>query len=227
MARARSAPPEAAFESILAETPRGEVAMRLYQAPGATAGAVLVGGVGGGFDSPARDLYAWLGGTLPRDGIAVVRVRFRRADDLGDAIYDTFAGVELLRGRGIGRVGLVGHSFGGAVVINAALLSPIVRTVVTLASQSYGSTVVGRLVPRSLLALHGEADTVLPPACSESIYERAAAPKELEIYPGAGHLLDEVSDEVKARVRAWLVRELAESRGAANSDDPGGGTGPR
>lgn len=208
----------APYTSVRAQTPRGDIDMRLYEARDAEAGVVVVGGVGGGYDSPARGLYPRLGEELPASGLSVLRVQFRKATNLGDAIYDVFAGTEVLRRRGAGRIGLVGHSFGGAVVLNAALLSPSVRTVVTIATQSHGADLVARLAPRSLLLLHGARDEVLPSACSESVYARAQHPKELEIFPQAGHALDEVAREVHARVREWLLHELgADAAGAAPS----------
>jgi hypothetical protein len=49
---------------------------------------------------------------------------------------------------------------------------------------------------------------VLPPRCSQSIYERARGHKELELISGAGHVLNEAAEPVFTRVRDWLVNEL-------------------
>ena len=55
-------------------------------------------------------------------------------------MIDVIAGITFLEKNKIQSVGLVGHSLGGAVVIKAAAASPnIVRTVVTLSTQSYGA----------------------------------------------------------------------------------------
>ena len=48
---------EDGYHARVAETGRGQVEMRLYQAPETELGVIAVGGVGGGFDSPARGLF--------------------------------------------------------------------------------------------------------------------------------------------------------------------------
>ena len=42
---------------------------------------------------------------------------------------DVLAGISFLEQEGIGGVSLTGHSFGGAVVIQAASRSPLVRAI--------------------------------------------------------------------------------------------------
>ena len=112
----------------------------------------------------------------------------------------------------IGHVGLVGHSFGGAVVVIAGAVSPAAVTVVTLATQSHGTDLVVELAPKPLLVLHGTSDTVLPPAASVSVYRRAGNPKELALFDGAGHVLDEAAVEVFERVHGWFVEHLGAFR---------------
>lgn len=206
----REEPPGAdGFAPVRLDTNCGSIQCRYYCAATARAGTVLVGGVGGGWDSPARDLYPRLAAELVQEGFAALRVRFRDPHDLDRATEDVLAGSAFLKSRGIVRRALVGHSFGGAVVIRAAAADPEVRTVVALATQSYGTDAVGRLGPRcSLLLLHGDADSVLPSYASTYVYRAAHEPKELVHYPAAGHLLDEVADQVNATVRAWLKTYL-------------------
>ena len=105
-------------------------------------------------------------------------------------------------------VALVGHSFGGAVVISAGALSPTVTAVVAMSSQTYGTDLAPRVSPRPLLLVHGMADEILPHACSQSIYERALEPKDLRLYPNCRHGLDECREQVDADVVDWLVRQL-------------------
>ena len=140
--------------------------------------------------------------------MSTLRLKYRYSTDLTEAVHDVLAGVDLLVERGVERVGLVGHSFGGAVMIDAGAQSPWVATVVGLAPQGYGTEAVSELPPRSLLLVHGTSDAVLPPSCSLSIHERARGRKELELIPGAGHVLDEAAEPVFTRVRDWLLREL-------------------
>jgi hypothetical protein len=180
----------------------------LYESLGAKAGVLLAGGVGGGFDTPALGLYPRLCEELLRHRMSTLRLKYRHATDLAEAVHDVLAGVEFLVGRGLERVALVGHSFGGAVMIDAGAQCPWVTTVVGLAPQSYGTEAVSQLAPRSLLLVHGLSDAVLPPSCSQSIHERARGRKELELIPGAGHVLDEAAERVFQRVRDWLLQEL-------------------
>lgn len=101
---------------------------------------------------------------------------------------------------------------GGASVIQAASLSPSARTVVTLATQSYGVDPVTKLGPHcSILLLHGMNDKVLPADCSKYTYQIAKQPKQLVLYPNAGHVLDEVADEVYQTVRKWVITKLTSS----------------
>lgn len=189
------------------DTPRGPVATRLSLPDGARAGAVLVGGIGGGFDTPARDLYPRLADDLLAAGHAALRVRFRHATVLGEAVADVRAGVAALAARGVDRVVLVGHSFGGAVVVQAAAAEPAAVGVVTLATQSAGTgAVTGLTVP--LLLLHGTADPVLPPAASRSVASRAGGDVALELLDGVGHDLLEARDAVHATVRDWVLARL-------------------
>ncbi|HEX8438103.1 hypothetical protein [Archangium sp.] len=182
--------------------------MLFYEASGAKAGVVWVGGVGGGFDTPARELYPRLGEELLHHGLSSLRVKYRNPTDLSQAVHDVLAGVDFLVEHGLERVALVGHSFGGAVMIDAGAQSPWVTTVVALAPQSYGTEAVSELPPRSLLLVHGLSDAVLPPSCSLTIYERARGKKDLELIPGAGHVLNEDAQRVFTRVRDWLLHEL-------------------
>ncbi len=199
------------YQELLLDTERGEVAVRFHDVPGARAAVLMAGGVGGGFDTPAHRLYPRLAWALRSGGIAAVHLCYRDPRNLEEAVYDVLAGVTFLEGRGVGHVGLVGHSFGGAVMIAAGVLSPRVTTVVGLASQSYGTGAVAQLAPKALLLLHGTADTILPAACSLSIHQRAGEPKRLELMPGAGHGLDEAAEPVFALTHEWLLRTLVPS----------------
>jgi pimeloyl-ACP methyl ester carboxylesterase len=147
-----------------------------------------------------------------KDGIDGLRVRYRHPTDLLESVFDTLAGIAFLRKEHrIKAIGLVGHSFGGAVVIQAAVqASDVVCTLVTLATQSYGAAhVISKLKHRtSALMIHGSDDKVLPAYCSEEVYQKAHDPKQIVLCEGAGHGLDEVSEEVYELVYDWLVNSL-------------------
>lgn len=200
------------YRTLSVETARGPVLMRLYEAAGATAGVLFVGGVGGDFDSPAKGLYPRLCEALMKEEISGLRVAFRRPGALEASVHDLLAGIRLLARKGVARVGLVGHSFGGAVAITAGAAAPEAATVVALSTQSHGTERVADLAPRPILFIHGGEDEVLPVFCSIDTYRRAREPKELKIVAEAGHGLDEAADAVDSLVLDWLRRRLRPPR---------------
>jgi cephalosporin-C deacetylase-like acetyl esterase len=188
---------------------------RYYYTAGASNAVIWVGGVGGGgWDTPARELYPHLCQKLIRKDINSLRVRFRYPTDLYQCILDIIEGIHFLEQQGIESVGLVGHSFGGAVVIQAATTiaaasSDTVRTVVTLSTQSNGAEGISGLKQgSSMLLIHGTDDKVLPPYCSSYVYNLANDPKEIIFYRGATHGLDEAAEQVHQMVHDWLVKHL-------------------
>lgn len=173
-----------------------------------TRGAVAwVGGAGGGLDGPARGLYPAACAELQRIGLAGLRVDYRHPNDLPACVLDTMLAAAFLAAEGYERVALVGHSFGGAVVISAGALSGHVTAVVPLSTQTYGADLAPQVSPRPLLLLHGLADEILPSACSELVYAAAREPKELKLLPGVRHGLDESRDEILALLVDWLTRK--------------------
>ncbi len=201
------------YRPVTVNTSRGDVECRHYPADGTRKAAVWVGGIGGDYDTPARQLYPRLCQELTGEGIASLRVRFRHPTELEEAVLDVLAGITYLQGEGIDTLALVGHSFGGAVVIQAAALEEDAWTVVTLATQSHGTAPVSQLAPGcSILLIHGAADVRLPPSSSEYVYRLAHEPKKIILYPGAGHNLDEVAEEVRRAVHDWIVEKLSSAR---------------
>lgn len=189
----------------------GTAEARLYLPSGADTAVVMVGGVGGGFDTPARDLYPRLAEDLSAGGTGTLRVRFRDPRSLGEAVADVRAGVRRLAEEGVVRTALVGHSFGGAVVVRAAIDDPAVVAVVTLATQSHGTERVGEL-RCPLLLIHGDRDRVLPARCSVDLARRAGDSAAVRILAGSGHDLLEHRDEVREIVGSWLRDRLRMSR---------------
>ena len=107
---------------------------------------------------------------------------------------------------------MVGHSLGGAVVIkSAAALPNIVRTIVTLATQSYGAVeAVSQLGQEgcSILLIHGTDDDVLSPVCSSYVYNKASDPKHIILFEGAKHGLEEAAKEINQIIYQWLLEHL-------------------
>ena len=193
------------FEELVLVTSRAETLVRYYGLSECKTGIVMIGGVGGGFDTPAHLLYPKLASDLLGRGFSSLRIRYREPHNLDESVFDVLTGLSFLHPQGIDLIGLVGHSFGGAVAIRAAAIDHSVATVVTLAAQSYGSGVVSELGPQcSILLVHGTSDTVLPAESSQHIYMQAREPKKISIYK-AGHRLDEISDLLFTEVREWLI----------------------
>jgi dienelactone hydrolase len=177
---------------------------------GNRAGIVWVGGAGGGWDTPAKGLYPRLARSFQDAGLRSLHIRFRNSLDLKEAVSDVLSGVAFLRTQGVTEVGFVGHSFGGAVVIQAAADTPEAKAVVTLATQSYGTDSVDRLPPDcALLVVHGMIDAVLPVGSSRYVYTRAHEPKHMKIFRGGTHGLDEVAHEVDSLLSDWIMKYLA------------------
>ncbi len=194
------------YMPVKLSTDRGEIDTRYYESNLHEMAVIFVGGVGGGFDSPAKELYPRLCLELLPMGISSLRVAFRHPTDLDESILDVLAGLSFLKSKGARAVCLVGHSFGGAVVINSAVHADIVNTVITLATQCFGADAVAKLKQGcSILLIHGSNDQVLPPYCSSMVYDKAHEPKRLLIYEGAGHGLDESAEKVHKAVFDWIT----------------------
>ena len=195
-------------EGVLLQTDRGDIQAILHQAPEAQHGVIWVGGARGGFGRPGQGAYARLAEVLCRDRISSLRLCYRYPNVLPECALDVMAGVAYLMHCHAQPVVLVGHSFGGAVVITAGALNEHVAGVVALAPQTYGATLAGKLAPRPLLVVHGKADTRLPYSCGEQIYHWAQEPKQLVLYEGAEHRLDECADALDQLLTQWIPATL-------------------
>jgi alpha-beta hydrolase superfamily lysophospholipase len=197
------------YQLVHIETSRGRIVCHYYEAPEAVAGVVMVGGIGGGFDTPAKGLYPKLCEDLQKMHIGSLRVQFRSPADLAEATIDTVAGVSFLQSLDIQSIGVMGHSLGGAVAIQAAAHSRAVKTIITLSTQGYGGEPVAALPQdTSILLIHGSDDWVLTPKSSEYVYQMAHEPKRLRIYQGTGHDLDEAAEQVYEEVKGWIIEQL-------------------
>jgi len=171
-------------------------------------GVIWLCGALGGFDGPSFGIFRILSEQLVSDGISSLRLHYRYPGDFDECVQDVLVGIKFLNERAIDDIALVGHSFGGAVAIQAGTLSKSVKAVIGLASQTAGARNVARLAPRPLLLIHGERDRNLSPECSEYIYEWAKEPKELKILKNNGHFLREAHNELLVWIRDWLQDKL-------------------
>jgi alpha-beta hydrolase superfamily lysophospholipase len=130
------------------------------------------------------------------------------------------------------RIAIYGHSLGGAIAINLAIQHPnasglIVQSsfsnalemakrnwwtaifpVNALLNQRFESLHKVSQLQMPVLYLHGTADTVIPFEMSQRLFEKTRSPKQLKLFPGAGHNdLPQVGGAVYARtVKDFMIR---------------------
>ena len=197
--------PKQIGRGLIIKTTRGDLRTIVHHDPNlpTTRGIIWVGGASGGFDGPANGLYKKMGEKL-NPSITSLRLDYRMPNDLIECVMDTLAGVSFLVGTGHQELILVGHSFGGAVVIKSASFSEQVKSVIALASQTAGATEANLLTPRSLLLIHGDEDIVLTHQCSQTIFDWAEDPKKLVLINGASHSFRETEEELTETVEKWI-----------------------
>jgi hypothetical protein len=191
-------------QALIINSTRGEISCLFHEGKNDNLGVIWVGGAQGGFAGPAGGIYKKFSDNLIPQGVSSLRLHYRKPNNLEECILDTLAGISLLEYLGINHIILVGHSFGGAVVISAATFSDSVVGVVAMSSQTYGANRVADISPRKLLLIHGLDDKRLGSHCSEFIYEWAKEPKSIILLKGGGHSLIEVIKEVEEALGNWL-----------------------
>lgn len=180
-------------------------------------GVLWVGGVASGIDGPADAMYRRVATALAREGVASLRLAPRAPRQLEASIVDAIVGIGYLRDEGADEIGLVGHGAGGAVAIITGAMLEGIATVVTLATQAYGTDLATELAPASLLLVHGTDDRELPPAGSHDVRDRARTRAELRLVPGAGHDFEGHEADAQSIVRTWLEAELIQASDASRS----------
>jgi pimeloyl-ACP methyl ester carboxylesterase len=179
-------------------------------APSGPGAVVMCGGAMGGLLGPAGGMYHHLGVELAEAGVPVIRVSYRRPNDLDACTLDAAASVQLLVGTGAERVVVMGHSFGGAVAVRVgAAFSGIVSGVVTFSTQSAGCEGAAGLQGRPFLLFHGERDEILPVLASETVVAMAGC-GDLVVLPNDGHLLAKSGPAMHERLWEWLPSALGQ-----------------
>jgi alpha/beta superfamily hydrolase len=201
-------------QGMLIFTTRGNIFTLFHPTTVLDSAVIWVCGANGGVSGPAEAIYTQMAEELAEQGIASLRVDYRLPSVFVECVLDTLAAVALLEGVGFQKVALVGHSFGGAVVIAAAPFAPMVKAVAALSSQDVGAERVADVSPRPLLLAHGDKDEVIPVQSSRGIFAEAKEPKELRVLEGAGHRLTERKQELHDLLAGFLKKNLGAGPGA-------------
>jgi len=200
---------------VEAYTMQGLLTLLWHGPRDATGVVVTCGGGMGSLLGPADGLYHRLGEALAPRGIATIRVGYRKPNDLGRCMHDVTAAADLASRSGGRRFVTIGHSFGGAVAIQAGVvLGEHCAGVVTLATQSAGCECAPQLGDTPLLLVHGTDDRILPPETTE-VVRMLAGHGEVVMLPGTDHLLTEAAAEVHDRTLAFVLDRLGAPPGAA------------
>ena len=174
-------------------------------APRRSGALVLCGGAMGGLLGPGDALYHRLGVEWAARGVPVLRVSYRRPNDLDLCCVDLAAAAQLaIGGAGADKVVLMGHSFGGAVAVRVGVgLREMVAGVATFSTQSAGCELAAGLQGLPFVLFHGERDEILPIQASEMV-QMIAGSGDLVRLPGDGHLLAKSDDIIWEHLESWL-----------------------
>lgn len=186
----------------------------LWHGPRDAEDVVLMGGGAmGGLLGPADGLYHDLGVQLAREhGIGSIRMSYRVPNDLTRCVHDMLATADLAGRNGGRKFITMGHSFGGAVAVNAGIaLRNHAAGIVTLSTQSAGCENADAIGDAEIpfLLFHGERDELLPPMVSEVVHGLAGGSGELVFLPDTGHLLSEVGPLLRERLTTWIPEHFA------------------
>lgn len=199
--------------TVILKTDRGQILGKYHRSGGAQRGVIWVHGAGGGMEGPARAVYSEACDRLQSVGIAGLRLEYRKDENLHECVLDTLCAAAFLASEGITRIAVVGHSFGGGVAVCAAATSPRIDAVVAMSSQTLGALQMAPLLAsRPLLLVQGGRDKVLPTANADKIFAAAHQPKELKIFPDAGHGLTQARPQVLELLLHWLPEKLDRRR---------------
>lgn len=168
---------------------------------------VAGGGAMGGLLGPGRGAYAELGRRLAERGVGTLRVDYRQPNDIEACTLDLCAAIDLAWRRGARAAVTLGHSFGGAIALRAAVSLPAVKGAVTYATQSAGCEPAEDYGDRPLLMFHGDRDELLPPQASEMV-RFLVGHGDLRVIEGAGHLLDTVHDQLVDETEEFVLETL-------------------
>lgn len=207
----RQSGPAADGDALIFHTVRGNLAARYHPVAGGLAEAAVVwlGDSSAGLAGPGDGLYSDVAATLQQSAIESLRLDYRQPNRLSECVSEVLVGVHWLASeRGIDRLALVGHGFGGVVAITAAVAADAVRCVAALATPDTDCDALAWL-GKPLFLAHGDADTVVPVTSARRLEERARGEVTCRIYPGAGHGFERCRDALADDLRGWLDEQLS------------------
>ncbi|KAJ5664624.1 hypothetical protein N7462_011437 [Penicillium macrosclerotiorum] len=177
-----------------------------------SAAVVLVSGAGGGVSGPAG-IYPSLADKLALLlSLPCIRLDYRQPAQTGYCVADMKATFDYLAQHfAATRFVVVGWSFGGSPCFTVAASEPDrVCGVATIASQTARTEGIFALAPRPLLLLHGEADHVLAPSCSKTLFNQygPGGDREMRLFPGDDHGLTQHAPEVERKVFTFVAKCL-------------------
>ena len=209
----------AAVETMLTEDLRhievytmdGLLSLFWHGPPEAEHVVIACGGAMGGVLGPADALYQDLGVALAEMGMGLIRVGYRIPNDTDKCVHDLLAAADLATRSGGTHFMTMGHSFGGAPAIQAAvILQEHCAGVITLATQSAGCEPAEDLATRiPVILFHGDKDEILPLQASELV-RMVIGGGELVPLSGVGHLLAEAAEEIRSRLLDWIPEKFQE-----------------
>ena len=172
--------------------------------------------LGGNMDNPVVTAVVR---AADRDGLASLRFNFRGVgasqgtfSNGSEEQKDVKAGLEFLQvmpGIDRARLGLVGYSFGAAVVLNGLRRYKAARSLVLIAppvSSVRQSRI--RKDKRPKLFLVGQRDRVVPSADLQRALDDVRAPVQFAELPDADHSFSGREEEVAERVSEFLLQTL-------------------
>ncbi len=188
-------------------TMEGLLTLLWHGDPACESVVLMVGGAMGGLLGPSDGLYPELGERFAAEGIGTIRIGYHKPNHLPRCVHDVCAAGDLASRSGARRFVTVGHSFGGAVAVQAGtVLAEHCRGVVTLATQSAGCEEAEHLTA-PLLLVHGLQDELLPAQTSE-VVRMMAGQGELMLLPDDGHLLDKSRNAIVDKLVDWIPARL-------------------
>jgi dienelactone hydrolase len=178
-----------------------------HSLPALSKAVILLGGAQGGFNGPGS-LYPELARDLLEHGIATLRLGCRAPHEYRQCGIDTLVALQYLDDEGIKDIALVGWSFGGAVALSVGSCARNVSAIAAISTQAVSSGCIRRLGSRSVLLLHGGADSICSVKIPRAIHDGVTGPRGMIVYAEAGHSLKEVRRQLHCDLRDWLIGAL-------------------